>query len=75
MSQFQVWCDLENFLLEHDAAINNNNHPQVIQSGCNGPQNRTSDGPVGGPEGPKAYLGMNLFFEYSQYAQIKKGRL
>ena len=74
MSQFQVWCDLENFLLEHDAAINNNNHPQVRQSGCNGAQNRTSDGPVGGPEGPKAYLGM-IFFEYSQYAQIKKDRL
>ena len=58
MSQFQVWCDLENFLLEHDAAINNN-HPQA-QTGCLasvGPQDGTIEGPVGGPEGPKAYLG------------------
>lgn len=37
---FQVWCDLENFLLEHDVAINNEHHPQNHA----------------GPEPPKAQL-------------------
>ena len=48
---FQVWCDLENFLLEHDAAINNNNH-QLLSNQTQ----QTTQQPPEGPEGPKAHL-------------------
>ena len=49
---FQVWCDLENFLLEHDAAINNNNHHHHHHHH----HHQTSQQAPEGPEGPKAHL-------------------
>jgi hypothetical protein len=54
---FQVWCDLENFLLEHDASTANNNQqhhqhlPQQHQHHVQHPQQPVATG----PEGPKAH--------------------
>ena len=69
-SLFQVWCDLENFLLEHEAAVtcnggtsDNNNlplgihhdhHLQTLGSGGGGCP--PQNGGAEGPEGPKAQL-------------------
>ena len=53
---FQVWCDLENFLLEHDAAINNNNHQLLSTPTQQSAQQNAHHQPPEGPEGPKAQL-------------------